>query len=130
MLGIFSNIYVKLAIAAIVVALLGGAYWYYTSTQTKISALTEKVGGLKTTVELQKITIETMNNNIIWMQNKNDHLNAQMSRIQKESQELRKLFSKHDLEKIGAAKPNLLEKRMNEAIKKILEEFENLSNKE
>jgi flagellar basal body-associated protein FliL len=112
-------------------ALAGGGYFYYKSTQKTISNLQTENTTLQ--LDVQELLRADLTNRETISQLRADIdkakeddrallLRAQKAEIYQD--ELLKLLQSHDLTKLTAAKPGLIESRVNEATKKLLEDFE------
>lgn len=105
---------------ALIVALSGSCYWLYNENQT-LKANNVK---LETAVATQEETISSLQNDfalqgksLIAMQSKNQQIEAEMNRYLD-------IFKRHDLTKLAAAKPGLIEPRVNEATKEVFNGIE------
>jgi uncharacterized coiled-coil protein SlyX len=105
---------------ALIVALSGSCYWLYNENQT-LKANNVK---LETAVATQEETISSLQNDfalqgksLIDMQSKNQQIEAAMNRYLD-------IFKRHDLTKLAAAKPGLIEPRVNEATKEVFNGIE------
>jgi len=105
---------------ALIVALSGSCYWLYNENQT-LKANNLK---LETAVATQEETISSLQNDfalqgksLIAMQSKNQQIEAEMNRYLD-------IFKRHDLTKLAAAKPGLIEPRVNEATKEVFNGIE------
>ena len=105
---------------ALIVALSGSCYWLYNENQT-LKANNVK---LETAVATQEETISSLQNDfalqgnsLLAMQSKNQEIEAEMNRYLD-------IFKRHDLTKLAAAKPGLIEPRVNEATKEVFNGIE------
>jgi len=105
---------------ALIVALSGSCYWLYNENQT-LKANNVK---LETAVATQEETISSLQNDfalqgksLIAMQSKHQQIEAEMNRYLD-------IFKRHDLTKLAAAKPGLIEPRVNEATKEVFNGIE------
>ena len=105
---------------ALIVALGGSTYYLWNENQT----LKENNAKLEYAVETQQETITNLQNDfalqgksLIAMQSKNQEIEAEMNRYLD-------IFKRHDLTKLAAAKPGLIEPRVNEATKEVFNGIE------
>jgi len=113
-----------IAMLAIIAVLSGGAYWYFKWSQSELAVLRANNAKLEMAVEQQKQTIldlqafqKKQNQNIRELQDK-------LSETETYRKSLEEKFLKHDLEYLAREKPGLIEKRMNDATSKILDQIE------
>ena len=105
---------------ALIVALSGSCYWLYNENQT-LKANNIK---LETAVATQEETILSLQNDfalqgksLLDMQSKNQAIEAEMNRYLD-------IFKRHNLTKLAAAKPGLIEPRVNKATKEVFDGIE------
>ena len=105
---------------ALIVALGGSTYYLWNENQT----LKANNAKLEYAVETQEETITNLQNDfalqgksLIDMQSKNQQIEAEMNRYLD-------IFKRHDLTKLAAAKPGLIEPRVNEATKEVFNGIE------
>lgn len=115
------KIYLGIGIAFI--AMLGFGYWYFTWSQNKISQLAADKAKLEVAVDEQKKTIESMQEfqrrqsaDLVRLQN-------DLSESETEKGRLAGLLARHNLTELARQKPGLIEKRINDASKKMLREL-------
>jgi uncharacterized coiled-coil protein SlyX len=105
---------------ALIVALSGSCYWLYNENQT-LKANNIK---LETAVATQEETISSLQNDfalqgksLLDMQSKNQAIEAEMNRYLD-------IFKRHNLTKLAAAKPGLIEPKVNKATKEVFDGIE------
>ena len=105
---------------ALIVALGRSTYYLWNENQT----LKGNNAKLEYAVETQQETITNLQNDfvlqgksLIDMQSKNQQIEAEMNRYLD-------IFKRHDLTKLAAAKPGLIEPRVNEATKEVFNGIE------
>ena len=105
---------------ALIVALGGCTYYLWNENQT----LKANNAKLEYAVETQEETITSLQNDfalqgesLLAMQSKNQEIEAEMNRYLD-------IFKRHDLTKLAAAKPGLIEPRVNEATKEVFNGIE------
>lgn len=130
MIKVPTFVYVSIAM----LALSGGAVWYYNSTQAQIMQLTENNATLKSNVsritdvntqnvkELQELeaSYETVRINY-------DSSLKNLEVIRKSNTELKSRLGKHDIGALAEAKPKLVQKIINNASNKAFRCFEIIS---
>ena len=105
---------------ALIIALSGSCYWLYNENQT-LKANNIK---LETAVATQEATISSLQNDfalqgksLLDMQSKNQAIEAEMNRYLD-------IFKRHNLTKLAAAKPGLIEPKVNKATKEVFDGIE------
>ena len=100
----------------------------------RIQALRENVQILKTNAEVMNNSLKESNETIIQMQRNAEAIEQQISELntglreaEKYKDEITEKLQKHNLTKLSAAKPGLIEKRVNEATSKIFKELEDIT---
>jgi len=107
----------------IIIVLSLGSYYLYNQNQV----LTANNAALETAVATQEEAIATMQNDFALQ-------TAQLGELQKKSQEAQRemnryldIFKRHNLTKLAAAKPGLLEPRINNGTKDVFDSIEEIS---
>lgn len=105
---------------ALIVALGGSTYYLWNENQT----LKANNAKLEYAVETQEETITNLQNDfalqgesLLAMQSKNQEIEAEMNRYLD-------IFKRHDLSKLAAAKPGLIEPKVNKATKEVFNGIE------
>lgn len=112
----------------------GGVYYYYTSTQTTIMQLTENNATLKSNqVELETAVVSA-NETITYLEDTATQIREQyaesqrqLNTIRQQNQGLRDRLSGHDISALAEAKPELVERIINNASANAMRCFELLS---
>ena len=119
----------KLAgIMLIVMCAMGGiGYWYYSDTQEKLATLHENNAKLETAVAISEDTISTLRADYAKANEELQKVNQEFANIRSQNNVLSKKLAKHDLAVLGAGKPGLVEKIINNASDKAGRCFEILS---
>ena len=111
-----------------------GAYYYYTTTQSRISTLiannatlTANVVTITTANEQNVQTIEDLQNAYTRVQEDYSKIQSEFQIIRMQNKELRERLGRHDLGALAAAKPQLVERTINNASDNALRCFELLS---
>mgnify|MGYP001498352516 FL=1 len=109
----------KLALVMFVLMLAmgGGAYWYYNDTQEKIKILTENNAKLESAVETNEQALAAQTAAFESMQKQNAKLQKEWTEINNRNRSLENRLSRHDIGASGVAKPSLTEKVLNNATK-------------
>jgi FtsZ-binding cell division protein ZapB len=122
----------KLAgIMMVIVALMGAlGYWYYTDTQERMAVLQQNNAKLEGAVQLNEATITAMQMDYDRLAATNEELNAEFNAIRRQNAVLADKLSKHDLGVLGASKPGLVERVIDNASSKAGRCFEIISGAE
>jgi len=104
-----------------IILVLGAGVYYLLIENTRLSQLNQ---AFEIRNQEQLATIETMQNDfkvqsegLLALQAKNQEIQAEMNRYLD-------IFKRHDLTKLAAAKPGLIEPRVNNGTKKVFESIE------
>lgn len=122
--GFFGKFKIYLIIASIIGLMLLGFYWYFNWSQNRIALLQANNAKLELAVEEQKKTIETM---IAFQKKQNEDIKSLQNDLNSTLEyknSLEEKLTKHDLEMLARKKPGLIEKRINDATKKVFDEIE------
>ena len=115
----------------VVLGLVGGVvyggWYYYKDTQARIATLTENSAKLEGAAQTQKQTIDTLQADAKKYAKLNNELQTKLEKANDYKNTLLGKLRKHNLTKLSAQKPTLIEKRINNASKKLLESFESLT---
>ena len=116
----------------VIFLLILGASGYF--VYERIQALRENVQILKTNAEVMNNSLKESNETIIQMQRNAEAIEQQISELntglreaEKYKDEITEKLRKHNLTRLSAAKPGLIEKRVNEATSKIFKELEEIT---
>ena len=121
------KIYMLLFVLGIIGGVGYGAYYYYKDTQARIAILTENSAKLEIAAQTQKQTIDTLVADAKKYEKLNSELHTSLSRANDYKNTLLGKLRKHNLTKLSAQKPTLIEKKINNASKRLLESFESLT---
>lgn len=105
-------------------ALLALAGLYLVTTQAQIKALAAENARLSVEVEGLSRTLKGFEAKTTALADRIVAYTREVAQIRTETADALKVLEKHDLEKIGAAKPILLENRINKATETILRRLE------
>lgn len=113
----------KVLIGIIVSLVLAfGTYYWFSSK--KIERLTENNAKLSVVAKTNEETINRLNEDNQSFQRANDELQVKLKASEAYGDELGKKLRKHNLTLLTLKKPGLIEKRVNDATKKIFETLE------
>lgn len=115
------KIYLGIGIATLAMLALG--YWYFTWSQDKIAQLEADKAKLELAVQEQKQTIDSMKAFQAKQAADLGKLQGDLSDSESEKNRLAALLAKHNLTELARQKPGLIEKRINDASKKMLQEL-------
>lgn len=121
------QLYGGLAIVTLVGGLCYGGYEYYTQTQNKISALSENLIKIEMAKIQQDNTIKALEEDRDKFQRLNTQLAAKLIEASKYQDTLINKLRKHNLTALSMKKPVMIEKRINDATKKLFKHFEDFS---
>lgn len=108
---------------AVMVVMTLAFSWYYKDTQKRMGVLYENNAKLEVSVKANELALATTRENAA----RNAALNLQLQNKLQESEaygdKLRSIFEKHNLTVLSLKKPGLIEKRMNDATKKLFDDI-------
>lgn len=116
-------------IGAVVVLLgiIGGAYWHYTGLLDEVSELKTQTATLELEKEIQAGQITQQRDGLLAFKKNEERIQKQINELaeqataaRKETRRLNALFSKHDFGRLAAAKPGLIQKRVNAGTSNVL----------
>jgi len=115
----------------VVLGLVGGVvyggFYYYKDTQSRIQILTENSAKLEQATQTQKQTIDVLIADAKKFAKLNSELQTNLIKANGYKNELIGKLRKHNLTRLSQQKPGLVEKRINNGTKKLLESFESLT---
>ena len=122
---------IKIYILIVVLGLVGGVVyggWYYNKdTQARIQILTENSAKLEMAATTQKNTIDTLLADAKKYAELNSELQKKLEKANDYKNNLIGKLRKHNLAKLSMQKPGLVEKKINNGTKKLLESFESIT---
>ena len=118
------KIYMLLFVLGIIGGVGYGAYYYYKDTQARIAILTENSAKLEMAATTQKNTIDTLLADAKKYAELNSELQKKLEKANDYKNTLIGKLRKHNLAKLSMQKPGLVEKKINNGTKKLLESFE------
>ena len=108
---------------AVMIAMTLAFSWYYKDTQKRMGVLHENNAKLEVSVKANELALATTREDAA----RNAALNLQLQNKLQESEaygdKLRSIFEKHNLTVLSLKKPGLIEKRMNDATKKLFDDI-------
>ena len=121
------KIYMLLFVLGIIGGVGYGAYYYYKDTQARIAILTENSAKLEIAATTQKNTIDTLLADAKKYAELNSELQKKLEKANDYKNTLISKLRKHNLAKLSMQKPGLVEKKINNGTKKLLESFESIT---
>ena len=121
------KIYMLLFVLGIIGGVGYGAYYYYKDTQARIAILTENSAKLEIAATTQKNTIDTLMADAKKYAELNSELQKKLEKANDYKNTLIGKLRKHNLAKLSMQKPGLVEKKINNGTKKLLESFESIT---
>ena len=121
------KIYMLLFVLGIIGGVGYGAYYYYKDTQARIQTLTENSAKLEIAASTQKNTIDTLMADAKKYAELNSELQKKLEKANDYKNTLISKLRKHNLAKLSMQKPGLVEKKINNGTKKLLESFESIT---
>lgn len=108
-----------------IILTMGVAGWfYYDDTSTYIQELEKRLAAYELKFETQEETLATMKNDFQMQTAALTELQAQSQVVQQEMNRYLDIFKRHNLTKLAAAKPGLIETRANKATKEVFDAIE------
>jgi hypothetical protein len=105
---------------AIILSLGLSTYWLWNENAT----LTQNNAKLENAVQLQEDAISSLQNDFALQTGKLNELQIKSQEAQKEMNRYLDIFKRHSLTKLAAAKPGLIEPRVNKATKEVFDGIE------
>ena len=121
------KVYMLLLVLGLIGGVGYGAYYYYKDTQARIATLTENSAKLEVAAQTQKQTIDTLVADAKKFEKLNSELNIKLNRANEYRDTLIGKLRKHNLQALSMKKPGLVEKKINNGTKKLLESFESIT---
>tara|TARA_X000000368_G_scaffold276907_1_gene219682 strand:- start:608 stop:976 length:369 start_codon:yes stop_codon:yes gene_type:complete len=108
----------------IIVAMVLAFGTYYWLTEKRLSVLTENNAKLSIAAKTNQDTIDKLTQDYEQQQELNSELKVKLQAAEAYGDELAKKFREHDLTMLTLRKPGLIERRVNSATQKILNDME------
>ena len=112
---------VLIGIIVAMVLAFGGYYWL---TEKRLATLTENNAKLTIAAQTNQQTIDKLTNDYEQQQELNSELRVKLTAAEAYGDELAKKFREHDLTMLTLRKPGLIERRVNSATQKLLDDME------
>ena len=104
-----------------------GGWYYYKDTQARIQTLTENSAKLEQAAELQNNTIAALQADAKKYAELNSQLQTKLVAANKYKNKLLGKLRKINLSKLSAEEPEVWERKINNASKRVLESFESIT---
>jgi uncharacterized protein HemX len=121
------KVYFLIVVLGLVGGVVYGGWYYYKDTQARIQTLTENNAKLEQATQTQKQTIDVLIADAKKFAKLNSELQTNLIKANGYKNELIGKLRKHNLTRLSQQKPGLVEKRINNGTKKLLESFESLT---
>ena len=121
------KVYILIVVLGLVGGVVYGGYYYYKDTQARIQTLTENSAKLETAAKLQKNTIDTLQADAKKYAELNSELQTKLVNANKYKNQLLGKLRKLNLSKLSAEEPAVWERKINNASKRVLEDFESIT---
>ena len=121
------KVYILIVVLGLVGGVVYGGWYYYKDTQARIATLTENSAKLEVAAQTQKQTIDTLVADAKKYEKLNSELHTKLESANDYKNTLLGKLRKHNLTKLSAQKPALIERKINNASKRLLESFESLT---
>ena len=121
------KIYMLIIVLGLVGGVVYGGWYYYKDTQARIATLTENSAKLEVAAQTQKQAIDTLVADAKKYEKLNSELHIKLDKANDYKNTLLGKLRKHNLTKLSAQKPALIERKINNASKRLLESFESLT---
>ena len=121
------RVYILIVVLGLVGGVIFGGWYYYKDTQARIATLTENSAKLEVAAQTQKQTIDTLVADAKKYEKLNSELHTKLESANDYKNTLLGKLRKHNLTRLSAQKPALIEKKINNASKRLLESFESLT---
>ena len=112
-------------LAGLLLAGVGGGYFYFTDMQETIEELRELNVAYELKFETQAETIDALQEDFETQTKALSDLQVQSQAAQREMNRYLDIFKRHNLTKLAAAKPGLIETRVNKGTKDVFDSIEN-----
>ena len=121
------KVYMLIIVLGLVGGVVYGGWYYYKDTQARIATLTENSAKLEIAASTQKQTINTLVSDAKKYEKLNSELHTNLGKANDYKNTLLGKLRKHNLTRLSAQKPALIERKINNASKRLLESFESLT---
>ena len=107
------KIYIYAVLFVLMLSAAGGAYWYYTWSQSEITTLRNNAAKLENALDLSEQANASLKEDASKITITLTEINKKFEVTRKENNKLKEILSKHDLGYLAANKPKLVEKFIN-----------------
>jgi len=121
------KVYMLIVVLGLVGGVVYGGYYYYKDTQSRIQTLTVNSAKLETAAKMQKNTIDTLQADAAKFAELNNELQTKLVNANKYKNQLLSKLRKINLSKLSAEEPAIWERKINNASKRVLEDFESIT---
>ena len=121
------KLYATLAVVGIVGSILFGAWYEYRDMQQRIATLRENNAKLETVAKANAEALDQMTAFADQMAEQNLELQSNLQKAEAYKDDLLSKFQKHNLTKLSLKKPGLIERRINDATKKVFDDIESIT---
>lgn len=104
--------------------MLGGGYFYYQDTQAELTELRSLNSAYELKFEEQEKAMEALQKDFQLQTETLQSMQVRSQEIQAEMNRYLDIFKRHNLTKLAAAKPGLIEKRVNRGTKNVFDSIE------
>ena len=108
---------ILLGVIAVLISICGFLYWQNSSLASLNQAFELRDQEQKLTIETLQTDFEQQTKGLLDLQSKNQEIQLEMNRYLD-------IFKRHELSKLAAAKPGLIEKRVNNGTKQVFDSIE------
>ena len=119
---------IAIILGILLIASVSGSAWYIDRLQDNISTLKGNAIALENSIAQQNKAIEEHLKRAKNLQDQNNKLSSQNQETAREVNKLRQTFANHDLDNLALAKPELIQGKINRAVKRLKEELETITN--
>jgi hypothetical protein len=119
---------IQIYIFVFIIGFLGtigfAGYTYYKDTQERIQTLAENNAKLEIALEQNKVAMEEIRRSAEIQARLSSELNQKLQQAEGYKDQLISKLQKHDLTKLSIQRPGMIEKRINDATKKLFDDIE------
>lgn len=117
----------RIAIFGVIGLILFAAWFEYKDMQKRISVLRENNAKLEIVAQESQKTIDALKESSIRIEQENKTLQINLQKSEEYKDNLLEKLQRHDLTKLSLKRPGMIEKRINNATKKIFDDIESLT---
>ena len=118
---------VAIILGILLITSISGSAWYIDRLQDNIATLKGNAIALENSIAEQNKAIEEHMKRAKNLQDQNNTVSAQNQESAREVNKLRQTFANHDLDNLALAKPELIQGKINRAVKRLKEELETIT---